>query len=120
MKYQTLFFLTLLLLFSFSCSSSKDKKQSKNKDSISTKQTLEQPNIIFFAVDDMNDFVNPLGHKQAITPNLDRLAEMGVTFSNAHAQIRIVLHLELVFGPDYNLLRPVVIEMRHTNMIIQI
>ncbi len=85
MKYQALFILGLFLLFSFSCTPSKNKNQSKNKDLVAVKQSAVKPNIIFFAVDDMNDFVNPLGYKQAITPNLDRLANMGVTFTNAHA-----------------------------------
>jgi len=62
MKYQFLFVLGLLLLFSFSCTPSKDKSESKNNDSIAMKRVVEKPNIIFFAVDDMNDFVNPLGH----------------------------------------------------------
>jgi arylsulfatase A-like enzyme len=38
-----------------------------------------------FVVDDMNDMVGPLGDRQAITPNLDRLAREGVLFRNAHA-----------------------------------
>jgi arylsulfatase A-like enzyme len=42
------------------------------------------PNVVFFVVDDMNDWVGPLGHDQAITPNMDRLAESGVCFTNAH------------------------------------
>ena len=42
-------------------------------------------NVLFIAIDDMNDWIGPLGgHPQAITPNLDRLAKMGVTFRNAH------------------------------------
>ena len=45
----------------------------------------DQPNIIFFALDDLNDWINPLGYHQAITPNLDRLAEAGIMFTNAHA-----------------------------------
>ena len=45
----------------------------------------EKPNVIFFAVDDMNDWIGPMGYKGAKTPNLDRLAKMGVTFQNAHA-----------------------------------
>jgi len=45
----------------------------------------EHPNVILFSVDDMNDWVGPLGYKQAITPNMDRLAKAGVTFLNAHA-----------------------------------
>jgi len=45
----------------------------------------ESPNIIFFVLDDLNDWVNPLGYSQALTPNMDRLAAAGVTFTNAHA-----------------------------------
>lgn len=43
------------------------------------------PNVIMFAVDDMNDWIGPMGQRQAVTPNLDRLAAMGMTFHNAHA-----------------------------------
>ena len=44
----------------------------------------DKPNVIFFAVDDLCDWVGPLGFDQAITPNMDKLARRGVTFSNAH------------------------------------
>ncbi|MEN8127849.1 MAG: sulfatase-like hydrolase/transferase, partial [Planctomycetota bacterium] len=45
----------------------------------------KKPNILFIAIDDMNDWVGFLeGHKQAKTPNMDRLAEKGVNFRNAH------------------------------------
>ena len=50
----------------------------------SAQATTEQPNIIFFSFDDLNDFINPMGYSQAKTPNLDRLASAGVTFTNAH------------------------------------
>ncbi len=43
------------------------------------------PNVIFFAFDDLCDWVQPLGYNQAKTPNLLRLAERGVTFTRAHA-----------------------------------
>lgn len=44
-----------------------------------------KPNILFIAVDDLNDWVGCLGgHPQARTPNLDRLARSGVLFTNAH------------------------------------
>lgn len=44
-----------------------------------------KPNILFIAVDDMNDWVGPLGGLDiAKTPGLDRLAAEGVTFTNAH------------------------------------
>jgi len=45
----------------------------------------DRPNILFIAIDDMNDWTGFLGgHPQAITPNMDKLAEKGVNFSNAH------------------------------------
>jgi len=47
----------------------------------------ERPNVLFIAIDDLNDWVEPLkGHPQVKTPNMDRLAAMGVTFTNAHCQ----------------------------------
>jgi arylsulfatase A-like enzyme len=45
----------------------------------------QRPNILFIAIDDLNDWIGCLGgHPQTITPNLDRLAASGVLFSNAH------------------------------------
>ncbi|MEN8871287.1 MAG: sulfatase [Akkermansiaceae bacterium] len=45
----------------------------------------ERPNVLFLAVDDMNDWIGSLGATpRAITPNLDKLAARGVNFSNAH------------------------------------
>jgi arylsulfatase A-like enzyme len=45
----------------------------------------DQPNILFIAIDDLNDWVGCLGgHPQTITPNLDRLAASGVLFRNAY------------------------------------
>ena len=47
-------------------------------------------NVLFIAVDDLNDWISPLGgHPQAKTPNFDRLAERSVTFTNAHCQAPI-------------------------------
>ena len=44
-----------------------------------------QPNVLFIAIDDMNDWVGFLGgHPQAQTPNMDKLAKRGVNFTNAH------------------------------------
>jgi len=46
-----------------------------------------KPNVLFIAVDDLNDWVGFMGgHPQVITPNLDRLAERGTVFLNAHCQ----------------------------------
>lgn len=44
-----------------------------------------RPDILLIAIDDLNDWVGPLGgHPQAKTPNIDRLASRGITFTNAH------------------------------------
>lgn len=44
-----------------------------------------KPNVLFLAVDDMNDWIGCLGTTpHAITPNIDRLAARGVSFTNAH------------------------------------
>src|SRR4026209_1752104 len=44
-----------------------------------------KPNVLFIAVDDLNHWVGHLGrNKQTKTPNIDRLAAMGVTFTRAY------------------------------------
>jgi arylsulfatase A-like enzyme len=45
----------------------------------------QKKNVLFIAVDDLNDWVGCLrGHPQAKTPNIDRLAEKGVLFEQAY------------------------------------
>ncbi len=64
--------LLVLLLSTFSCS-------------IKDRTTHQPPNVLFISVDDLNDWIGALqGHTQAITPNMDRLFEQGVLFTNAH------------------------------------
>src|SRR5579862_1054438 len=47
----------------------------------------DKPNVLFIAIDDLNDWVGPLGgHPQVKTPNIDSLAKRGTTFTNAHCQ----------------------------------
>ncbi|MFD2160204.1 sulfatase [Rubritalea tangerina] len=51
----------------------------------STKQQPSRPNVLFIACDDMNDWVGFLGgHPDTLTPNMDRLAARGVTFTRAY------------------------------------
>ena len=47
-------------------------------------QPAARPNVIMIAVDDMNDWIGPMGNPYVKTPNLDRLAKRGITFQNAH------------------------------------
>jgi arylsulfatase A-like enzyme len=52
---------------------------------IFAQNTSEKPNVLFIAVDDLNDWTGYLGgHPQAKTPNIDRLASMGVAFTHAY------------------------------------
>ena len=47
--------------------------------------STERPNVLFIAVDDLNDWIGVMGgHPDTVTPNLDRLARRGVLFTNAH------------------------------------
>jgi arylsulfatase A-like enzyme len=51
----------------------------------SKKNNQKKPNVIFISIDDLNDWISPLnGHSQAITPNLDKLCQQGLLFTNAH------------------------------------
>ena len=48
-------------------------------------QAPSRPNVLFIAVDDLNDWVNCMGGRKGVhTPNIDRLAARGVLFTNAH------------------------------------
>jgi hypothetical protein len=45
----------------------------------------KQPNVLFIAVDDLNDWIGCLGgHPQSKTTNFDRLAASSVLFRNAY------------------------------------
>ncbi|TWU46072.1 Choline-sulfatase [Rubripirellula tenax] len=44
-----------------------------------------QPNVLFLSIDDLNDWTGAMGgHALAKTPNLDKLAQQGILFTNAH------------------------------------
>ena len=54
-----------------------------------------QPNILFIAIDDLNDWIGCLdGYPGLKTPNIDLLAERGVLFTNAIAQHQDAMHPE--------------------------
>lgn len=50
----------------------------------------DKPNILFIAIDDLNDYVNSMdGSIKVPTPNIDKLAQKGTLFTNAHCQAPI-------------------------------
>jgi iduronate 2-sulfatase len=56
-----------------------------SSSTLSAADASSKPNILYIAVDDLNDWIGCLGgHPQAKTPNIDALAARGVNFTNAH------------------------------------
>lgn len=48
-------------------------------------QAVERPNVLFIAVDDLNDWIGCLGgHPQCRSPNIDALARRGVLFARSY------------------------------------
>lgn len=74
------FALILVATISLAANVSAQEKQLQ-----STAPKSSRPNVLFIAVDDLNHWVGHLQrNKQARTPNIDRLASMGVTFTRAY------------------------------------
>lgn len=48
-----------------------------------------RPNVLFIAVDDLRPQLGCYGHKQMISPNIDRLAAEGVTFLRSYCQVPV-------------------------------
>ncbi len=72
--------LYILIMGLFSCGGGNSQIQERPDSS-------GKPNVLFIAVDDLNDWVGVMnGHPNAKTPNLDKLAGSGVLFTSAHCQ----------------------------------
>ena len=48
--------------------------------------SAKNKNVLFIAVDDLKPLLNCYGDDFAVTPNIDKLAEAGTVFQNAHCQ----------------------------------
>ena len=71
-----------LLTIVFASFTSCTNKQTEEK---AEEEPVAKQNILFIAVDDLNDWIGPLkGHPQTKTPNIDKLASRAVLFTNAH------------------------------------
>ena len=52
--------------------------------------SVQKPNVLLIVCDDLNDYVETLGgHPQTQTPNIRKLIESGVSFTQAHCNIPI-------------------------------
>lgn len=77
MTFNIQFLGLFLFIFLFSC------KDNKETDIASA----DTPNVLFIAVDDLNDWLGCMGgNPDALTPHMDKLASQGVLFTNAHCQ----------------------------------
>jgi len=67
--------LALIFLLPFACNTAADTR----------------PNVLFIAVDDMNDWVGCLGgySGNVHTPNIDRFSKRGMLFENAHCAVPV-------------------------------
>tara|TARA_B100000963_G_scaffold93023_1_gene80107 strand:+ start:169 stop:1719 length:1551 start_codon:yes stop_codon:yes gene_type:complete len=72
--------LFILLLCLWSCSNDTAKKNN------SISQSSEKINVLLIIADDLNCDLGAYGNVIVQTPNIDRLAEKGVLFENAHNQ----------------------------------
>ncbi|WP_289042420.1 sulfatase-like hydrolase/transferase [uncultured Zobellia sp.] len=78
MRNGSFFVLALSLLCLSAC-----KEEEKIKKTVK----VEHPNVLFIAVDDLNNMIGILDkYSGTKTPNIDRLASKGVIFSDAHCQ----------------------------------
>lgn len=72
------------------CKSKQTATVSEKPEQAVAKETDgKKKNILFIAVDDLKPLLNSYGESQMITPNFDRLAKMGVSFTNAHVQYAV-------------------------------
>lgn len=79
--------LMLTINFLAGCVASQQVQRPSPSYEVADNQKIDTKNynVLFISVDDLNDWVGVLGgHPNASTPNIDRLANRGMLFTNAH------------------------------------
>ena len=80
--------MVVLMVFA-GCKAQQKNTATKTAQQIDNTATKQKKNILFIAVDDLKPLLSNYGHPEMITPNFDRLAKMGVTFTNAQVQYAV-------------------------------
>ena len=81
--YKSLILSVLFFTIILGC---KSQKTSDIVDKQKVVKNIKKKNILFIAVDDLKPLLSNYGESHMRTPNFDRLADMGMTFTNAHVQ----------------------------------
>ena len=56
---------------------------------VTTLSANDRPNVLFIIADDLNCYLGAYGNKDAISPNIDKLASRGTLFSKAICQFPV-------------------------------
>ena len=78
-------YIKLLISLFLICSCSEGLKNNQKKES-SISNSAENLNVLLIIADDLNCDIGAYGNLVVKTPNIDRLAENGILFENAHSQ----------------------------------
>jgi len=85
-SYGIILFVILWLSACKSIAEKNKSSQAEQPQTIASSTGTPRYNILFIAVDDLKPLLSNYGHPEMHTPNFDRLADMGVTFTSAYVQ----------------------------------
>ena len=85
------YIIAVVISFTFlnGCKSGKTNTTTTKKEIARTSLNSLKKNILFIGIDDLKPLLSNYGETQMHTPNFDRLAKRGMTFTNAHVQYAV-------------------------------
>lgn len=81
LKMKSIFSVMVFLVLLFGCNDTKEKKNIEDKPM--------DKNVLFIIIDDLKPTLGTYGHPLVKSPNIDKLATMGVQFKNAHCNFAV-------------------------------
>ncbi|QOD61976.1 sulfatase [Polaribacter haliotis] len=89
MKLRFTLLFSVVLATIIGCKTQQTKTSNTQKEVSQSVSNTNKKNILFIAIDDLKPLLSNYGNSQMKTPNFDRLAKMGMTFTNAHVQYAV-------------------------------